>query len=210
MVDGLVVDPVELVDFGFSNHGSIEFCISQNFVDCEEFSDFESCCGLEVEDLSADEVALDDSLLSLVVHEQKAVANEQTEASVVATSRHPASETWWLVDSGASTHLMNEETLREVRVVSLNEHAGRDCVTATGASVEIRKNAVAQVQFRFVDGSTVLVELEVLVAPAKFNLLSLGKLLKRGWSVSFQPFDVTACSASSRQFVFQTKWHTEA
>ena len=47
---------------------------------------------------------------------------------------------WWLVDSGASTHLINEETLQGVRVVSQSEHAGVDCVTATGASVGILMN----------------------------------------------------------------------
>ena len=43
---------------------------------------------------------------------------------------------WWLVDSGASIHLINEKTLQEVRVVSQTEHAGVNCVTATGQPLD--------------------------------------------------------------------------
>ena len=57
-------------------------------------------------------------------------------------------------------------------------------------------------------GEVVLVELEVLVAPVKFNFLSLGRLLERGWSVTFQPqFEVSA-SSSGQVFQFATKWQT--
>ena len=34
---------------------------------------------------------------------------------------------------------------------------------------------------------TVITELQVLVAPVKFNLLSLGRLLGRSWTVDFIP-----------------------
>ena len=69
--------------------------------------------------------------------------------------------------------------------MSQSEHAGVDCVAATGASVGIRKSAVVQVELRLGDpeGQTVLVELEVLVAPVRFSLLSLGRLLERRWDV---------------------------
>ena len=53
----------------------------------------------------------------------------------------------WLLDSGASTHLISEETLQHVQVLSLSEHVGRDCVTATGASIGVQKSAVVRVCF---------------------------------------------------------------
>ena len=148
--------------------------------------------------------------LSLVAHESKDNNSSQHQRGSILVGSASAclTETWWLVDSGASIHLMNEETLRGVRVVSQSDHAGSDCVTATGDSVGISKKAVVQVHFRLVSGETVLVELEVLVAPVKFNLLSLQRILERGWPVSFQPqFEVSA-SSSGQVFQLIRKWQT--
>ena len=94
---------------------------------------------------------------------------------------------WWLLDSGASTHLISEETLQHVQVLSLSEHVGRDCVTATGASIGVQKSAVVRVCFAVERSSPIVVEFEALVAPVRFNLLSLGRLLNRNWTVSFAP-----------------------
>ena len=173
-------DPVELASLDRILHDDTpeaEFC--HVFHECEESVDFESCLGdSDVGDLV--ELAVDVDMCAAVTRSKQS----NTEVAGAASDAM-----WWLVDSGASTHLINEETLQGVRVVSQTEHAGVDCVTATGASVGIRKSAVVQVEFRLDDpeGQTVLVELEVLVAPVRFNLLSLGRLLDRSWDVQFVP-----------------------
>ena len=188
-------DPVELASLDRILHDDTpeaEFC--HVFHECEESVDFESCLGdSDVGDLV--ELAVDVDMCAAVTRSKQS----NTEVAGAASDAM-----WWLVDSGASTHLINEETLQGVRVVSQTEHAGVDCVTATGASVGIRKSAVVQVEFRLDDpeGQTVLVELEVLVAPVRFNLLSLGRLLDRSWDVQFVPeFCVKAA-----KFSFLTRW----
>ena len=187
-------NPVELASFSRDLHEDtrdLDFC--HVFHECEEPSDFESCLGES--DLVDVELAVDMDMCAAVTR------SRHSKADIAATA---SDAMWWLVDSGASTHLINEETLQGVRVVSQSEHAGVDCVTATGASVGIRKSAVVQVEFRLGDpeGQTVLVELEVLVAPVRFNLLSLGRLLDRSWDVQFVPdFRVRAA-----QFSFLTRW----
>ena len=165
------------------------------FHECEESSDFESCLG---------ELDVEEGLVELAVDMDMCAAVARSKHSHTDIAGAASDAMWWLVDSGASTHLINEETLQGVRVVSQTEHAGVDCVTATGASVGIRKSAVVQVEFRLGDpeGQTVLVELEVLVAPVRFNLLSLGRLLDRSWDVQFVPeFRVKAA-----KFSFLTRW----
>ena len=188
-------DPVELASLDRVLHDDTpeaEFC--HVFHECDESVDFESCLGdSDVGDLV--ELAVDMDMCAAVTRSKQS----NTEIAGAASDAM-----WWLVDSGASTHLINEETLQGVRVVSQTEHAGVDCVTATGASVGIRKSAVVQVEFRLDDpeGQTVLVELEVLVAPVRFNLLSLGRLLDRSWDVQFVPeFCVRAA-----KFSFLTRW----
>ena len=188
-------DPVELASLDRILHDDTpeaEFC--HVFHECEESVDFESCLGdSDVGDLV--ELAVDVDMCAAVTRSKQS----NTEVAGAASDAM-----WWLVDSGASTHLINEETLQGVRVVSQTEHAGVDCVTATGASVGIRKSAVVQVEFRLDDpeGQTVLVELEVLVAPVRLNLLSLGRLLDRSWDVQFVPeFCVKAA-----KFSFLTRW----
>ena len=165
------------------------------FHECEESSDFESCLG---------ELDVEEGLVELAVDMDMCAAVARSKRSNTDIAGAASDAMWWLVDSGASTHLINEETLQGVRVVSQSEHAGVDCVTATGASVGIRKSAVVQVEFRLGDpeGQTVLVELEVLVAPVRFNLLSLGRLLDRSWDVQFVPeFRVKAA-----KFSFLARW----
>ena len=150
------------------------------------------------------ELDVEEGLVELAVDMDMCAAVARSKHSNTDIAGAASDAMWWLVDSGASTHLINEETLQGVRVVSQSEHAGVDCVTATGASVGIRKSAVVQVEFRLGDpeGQTVLVELEVLVAPVRFNLLSLGRLLDRSWDVQFVPeFRVQAA-----KFSFLTRW----
>ena len=188
-------DPIELASLDRILHeDTSEAEFYHVFHECEESVDFESCLGeSDVEDLV--ELAVDMDMCA-------AVARSKQSNTDIAGAASDAM--WWLVDSGASTHLINEETLQGVRVVSQTEHAGVDCVTATRASVGIRKSAVVQVEFRLGDpeGQTVLVELEVLAAPVRFNLLSLGSLLDRSWDVQFVPeFRVKAA-----KFSFLTRW----
>ena len=191
----MLEDPVELASLDRILHddtSEAEFC--HVFHECEESIDFESCLGdSDVGDL-----------VELAVGMDMCAAVTRSKQSNTEIAGAASDAMWWLVDSGASTHLINEETLQGVRVVSQTEHAGVDCVTATGASVGIRKSAVVQVEFRLDDpeGQTVLVELEVLVAPVRFNLLSLGRLLDRSWDVQFVPeFCVRAA-----KFSFLTRW----
>ena len=174
-------NPVELASLGKILHvdkGEAEFC--HVFHECEESSDFESCLS---------ELEVGEGLVELAVDMGMCAAVTRSKHGKLDTACAASDAMWWLVDSGASTHLTNEETLQGVRVVSQSEHAGVDCVTATGASVGVRKSAVVQHEFRLGDpeGQTVLVELEVLVAPVRFNLLSLGRLLERRWDVQFVP-----------------------
>ena len=59
-------------------------------------------------------------------HEHVMVARG-TEAN--STQQHAMD--WWLVDSGASAHIISEETLQRLHVVSASE-AASECVSATG------------------------------------------------------------------------------
>ena len=189
-------NPVELASLDRILHGDTsEAEFYHVFHECEESSDFESCLG---------ELDVEEGLVELAVDMDMCAAVARSKHSNTDIAGAASDAMWWLVDSGASTHLINEETLQGVRVVSQSEHAGVDCVTATGASVGIRKSAIVQVEFRLGDpeGQTVLVELEVLVAPVRFNLLSLGRLLDRSWDVQFVPeFRVQAA-----KFSFLTRW----
>ncbi|CAE7823444.1 TY1B-NL2 [Symbiodinium sp. CCMP2592] len=120
--------------------------------------------------------------------------------TAAASQQHDTMD-WWLVDSGASAHIINEDTLSRVHVVSHSESAS-ECVSATGDSIGVRRSAVVRVPFVLVSGETVVTELQVLVAPVKFNLLSLGRLLGKSWVVDFLPsFKVEAAG-----YVLRTRW----
>ena len=121
--------------------------------------------------------------------------------TVTSASQQHDTMDWWLVDSGASAHIINQDTLSRVHVVS-NREAASECISATGDSIGVRRSAVVRVPFVLVSGETVITELQVLVAPVKFNLLSLGRLLGRSWTVDFLPnFKVEAAGYSLR-----TRW----
>ena len=68
---------------------------------------------------------------------------------------------------------------------------GVGCVTATGEDIQIRRKAKLRVRLALCASSSsspasVPVTFEALVAPdVRFSLLSLGLLLKKGWSVNF-------------------------
>ena len=122
------------------------------------------------------------------------------ETAASASQQHDTMD-WWLVDSGASAHIINQDTLSRVHVVRDRE-AASECISATGDSIGVRRSAVVRVPFVLVSGETVITELQVLVAPVKFNLLSLGRLLGRSWTVDFMPnFKVEAAGYSLR-----TRW----
>ncbi|OLP85772.1 hypothetical protein AK812_SmicGene33198 [Symbiodinium microadriaticum] len=66
-------------------------------------------------------------------HEHGMVAHETALAS---TQQHAMD--WWLVDSGASAHIVNEETLQRLHVVSISDSAS-ECISATGDSIGVRR-----------------------------------------------------------------------
>ena len=126
-------NPVELASLDRILHGDTsEAEFYHVFHECEESSDFESCLG---------ELDVEEGLVELAVDMDMCAAVARSKRSNTDIAGAASDAMWWLVDSGASTHLINEETLQGVRVVSQSEHAGVDCVTATGASVGIRKSA---------------------------------------------------------------------
>ncbi|CAE7433195.1 emm6 [Symbiodinium sp. CCMP2592] len=57
--------------------------------------------------------------------------------TAAASQQHDTMD-WWLVDSGASAHIINEDTLSRVHVVSHSESAS-ECVSATGDSIGVRR-----------------------------------------------------------------------
>ena len=133
----------------------------------------------------------------LSCHGHGMVAHE----TVASASQQHDTMDWWLVDSGASAHIINQDTLSRVHVVS-DWEAASECISATGDSIGVRRSAVVRVPFVLVSGEIVITELQVLVAPVKFNLLSLGRLLGRSWTVDFLPnFKVEAAGYSLR-----TRW----
>ena len=102
----------------------------------------------------------------------------------------------WLLDSGASAHLVSEEPLQRVRVLSESPQVDGDCVTATGAMVGVRRKVVILVDFELFRGKPVTVQLEALVALVRFNLLSVGLLVRKGWIITFRPAKESAFSVS--------------
>ncbi|CAE7790260.1 unnamed protein product [Symbiodinium sp. CCMP2592] len=62
--------------------------------------------------------------------------------TAAASQQHDTMD-WWLVDSGASAHIINEDTLSRVHVVSHSESAS-ECVSATGDSIGVRRSAVVR------------------------------------------------------------------
>ena len=98
-----------------------------------------------------------------------------------------------LLDSGASVHLVSESMFSSgaAELVEDLGTGGVGCVTATGEDIQIRRKAKVRVRLALCASSSsspasVPVTFEALVAPdVRFSLLSLGLLLRKGWSVSF-------------------------
>ena len=98
-----------------------------------------------------------------------------------------------LLDSGASVHLVSESMFSSgaAELVEDLGTGGVGCVTATGEDIQIRRKAKVRLRLALCASSSgspasVPVTFEALVAPdVRFSLLSLGLLLKKGWSVSF-------------------------
>ena len=98
-----------------------------------------------------------------------------------------------LLDSGASVHLVSESMFSSgaAELVEDLGTGGVGCVTATGEDIQIRRKARVRVRLALCASSSgspasVPVTFEALIAPdVRFSLLSLGLLLKKGWSVNF-------------------------
>ena len=69
------------------------------------------------------------------------------ETAASASQQHDTMD-WWLVESGASAHIINQDTLSRVHVVSDRE-AASECISATGDSIGVRRSAVVRVPFVF-------------------------------------------------------------
>ena len=98
-----------------------------------------------------------------------------------------------LLDSGASVHLVSESMFSSgaAELVEDLGTGGVGCVTATGEDIQIRRKAMVRVRLALCASSSgspasVPVTFEALIVPdVRFSLLSLGLLLKKGWSVNF-------------------------
>ena len=91
-----------------------------------------------------------------------------------------------LLDSGVSVHLVSESMFSSgaAELVEDLGTGGVGCVTATGEDIQIRRMALCASSSS--SPASVPVTFEALVAPdVRFSLLSLGLLLRKGWSVSF-------------------------
>ena len=107
-------NPVELASLDRILHGDTsEAEFYHVFHECEESSDFESCSG---------ELDVEGGLVELAVDMDMCAAVARSKRNNTDIAGAASDAMWWLVDSGASTHLINEETLQGVRVVSQTEH----------------------------------------------------------------------------------------
>ena len=98
----------------------------------------------------------------LSCHGHGMVAHE----TVASASQQHDTMDWWLVDSGASAHIINQDTLSRVHVVS-DWEAASECISATGDSIGVRRSAVVRVPFVLVSGETVITELPSACCPCQ-------------------------------------------
>ncbi|CAE6965563.1 unnamed protein product [Symbiodinium natans] len=118
---------------------------------------------------------------------------------------------FFLVDSGASVHLLAESLVRDghVQVVEELSAEGPHCVTATGALIEVRRKVNRVRAMFFLEPSkatreeVACVEFVALLAPVQFSLLSLGLLSQKGWNVNFKPGEA---KVRNGRFQFRTHW----
>ena len=92
----------------------------------------------------------------------------------------------WLIDSGASSHLVGEGMLSSGHVEILEEHAvSVQCSLASGEPITLRRKVDLKVLFVTVEGSLVTARLSALVAAdCSHAILSTGQMALRGWEVS--------------------------
>ena len=89
----------------------------------------------------------------------------------------------WLIDSGASSHLIGESMLEHVRVL---EETGVcvQCSLASGEPMTLTRKVKVEVSFVAADLSIIRAQLSALVcANASRAILSTGCLARKGWSV---------------------------
>ena len=89
----------------------------------------------------------------------------------------------WLIDPGASSHMIGESMLEHVRVL---EETGvcAQCSLASGEPMTLTRKVKVEVSFVAADLSIIRAQLSALVcANASHAILSTGCLARKGWSV---------------------------
>ena len=97
----------------------------------------------------------------------------------------------WLLDSGASVHLVSQSMVESGAAVIVERLGASSvgCVTATGDAIQVQFKARVRARMLLEtspqSGACATVTFEALVAPVQFSLLSVGRLLEKGWNVDF-------------------------
>ena len=98
----------------------------------------------------------------------------------------------WLIDSGASCHMIGEGMLDGGHVEVLQESAvSVECSLASGEPIVLRRRVSLRACFVTCEGGLVCATLTALVAPScNHAILSTGQMAQRGWQVSISDVGV--------------------
>ena len=98
----------------------------------------------------------------------------------------------WLIDSGASCHMIGEGMLDGGHVEILKECAvSVECSLASGEPIILRRRVSLRACFVTCEGGLVCATLTALVAPScNHAILSTGQMAQRGWQVSISDVGV--------------------
>ena len=98
----------------------------------------------------------------------------------------------WLIDSGASCHMIGEGMLDGGHVEILEECAvSVECSLASGEPIILRRRVFLRACFVTCEGGLVCATLTALVAPScNHAILSTGQMAQRGWQVSISDVGV--------------------
>ena len=98
----------------------------------------------------------------------------------------------WLIDSGASCHMIGEGMLDGGHVEILEESAvSVECSLASGEPIVLRRKVSLRACFVTHEGGLVCATLTALVAPScNHAILSTGQMAQRGWQVSISDVGV--------------------
>ena len=138
-------------------------------------------------------------LMPLVMESEEASCGEMAHKMSdhkMSESRKTNYSSLWLLDSGASAHVVSEQYLHLYEVIQERAISARFS-TADGNSVCM--NRIARIALHFKVGKqSVRCELEVFVGKVQHNILSVGALAEKGWRFSM---DWTGAELSMNQTV---------